>query len=62
GYSGPIHERADGSSRSASVPSQHSDIRRLRRLDWAPAYSLNDALNALWRGAQRPSPGRQAVA
>lgn len=55
GFQGRIHENAAGSSRSGQVPSQHGNISRLRRLGWAPAYSLQDALGALWQGTARSS-------
>ena len=61
-YGGLIHETQGGSARSGAVPWQQADITRLRGLGWTPAYSLQDALRAVWGGpAQRPT-GRQAVA
>ncbi|WP_102124675.1 NAD-dependent epimerase/dehydratase family protein [Deinococcus planocerae] len=61
GFRGRIHENAAGSSRSGAVPSQHGDTRRLRRLGWAPAYSLQDALAALWQGTVRANTHRLPV-
>ncbi|MEU3978976.1 NAD(P)-dependent oxidoreductase [Streptomyces sp. NPDC026672] len=49
GFRGRIVENAGGSARSAQVSWQLSDITAAgQTLDWRPAYSLEDALAALW--------------
>lgn len=48
-YDGPVSERQGGSARSAGLPWQKADISELSRLGWAPAYSLEHALESLWQ-------------
>lgn len=63
GYGGRIREQAPGSGRSAGLPWQQADVTRLRATGWAPAYSLHDALQALWSASGPPlSPERQLTA
>ncbi|MFJ8588718.1 NAD-dependent epimerase/dehydratase family protein [Streptomyces sp. NPDC093595] len=56
GFQGRIEETAGGSSRSAGVPWQCSDITAAREaLDWTPRFRLEDSLAALW-AAQQAGP------
>ena len=49
GYDGEIIETSEQSARSARVSSLCADINAIRgRLDWAPAYSVEDSLGELW--------------
>lgn len=56
GYRGRVSEQADGSGRSAGLAWQQADVTRLRRHGWTPAYTLDDALEALWQGSHAPPP------
>lgn len=61
-YPGEIGEQASGSSRSAAVTWQQADISRLQQLGWTPAYTLDHALDALWRDVDTTSALRRQSA
>ena len=55
GFRGRIEENAAGSARAAQVSWQCSDITAAEdALGWRPAYTLDDALAALWEGDGTP--------